>query len=70
MKMFANHLLSEGVGLVPFLGDVFIAWFKPNTRNYWLLEAYICQRRALEVQKVEVTFPIHVKSIISYEEVQ
>lgn len=42
--MMRNLALSEVVGLVPFLGDIFIAWWRANSRNAWLLEAFLTER--------------------------
>lgn len=42
--MMRNLALSEVVGLVPFLGDIFIAWWRANSRNSWLLEAFLIER--------------------------
>lgn len=42
--MMRNLALSEVVGLIPFLGDIFIAWWRANSRNAWLLEAFLTER--------------------------
>jgi hypothetical protein len=39
--MFLNNLISAGVGLVPFVGDVILASFKANSRNAALLEEFL-----------------------------
>lgn len=44
MKMLLNHAVSELVGLVPMFGDIFIAWWKANSRNSWLLEGFLIER--------------------------
>ena len=40
VRMMANVLLDIAVGSIPFLGDLFDAGFKANTRNVKLLEPY------------------------------
>lgn len=42
--MIRNLAISEAVGLIPFLGDIFIAWWRANSRNSWLLEAFLIER--------------------------
>ena len=39
-RMMANVLLDVAVGSIPFLGDLFDAGFKANTRNVRLLQPY------------------------------
>ncbi|KAK4123983.1 hypothetical protein N657DRAFT_645599 [Parathielavia appendiculata] len=39
--MFTNIMLDFAVGFVPILGDLADAWFRANTRNAWLLDAYL-----------------------------
>lgn len=41
LKMSGNMLLNATVGTIPLIGDLFSAWFKSNTRNYELLNAYL-----------------------------
>jgi hypothetical protein len=41
VKMMANVLIDIGVGIVPFLGDLFDVAFKANTRNVKLLQPYV-----------------------------
>lgn len=54
--MMRNLALSEVVGLVPFLGDIFIAWWRANSRNAWLLEAFLTERaiRNLAIEGREI----------------
>ena len=54
--MLLNHLISESFGLVPFVGDLFIAWWKANSRNSWLLEEFLIDRaiKSLEAGEIEV----------------
>ena len=52
-KMIINQIVSESVGLVPFVGDLFIAWWKVNSRNSWLLEDFLIDR-AMKNQAEEV----------------
>jgi hypothetical protein len=40
-RMFVNNMLSACVGLVPLIGDVFLAQFKANSRNSALLEEFL-----------------------------
>ncbi len=41
IKMGGNMLLNAVVGVIPFAGDLFSVWFKSNTRNYRMLNAYL-----------------------------
>ena len=40
VRMALNLLINGIVGAIPFLGDLFSAWFKSNRRNYRLLEKH------------------------------
>jgi len=40
-RMMTNVLIDVGVGIVPFLGDLFDVAFKANTRNVKLLQPYV-----------------------------
>jgi hypothetical protein len=40
-RMFTNIVIDLAVGFVPFLGDLADAYFRANTRNAWLLDAYL-----------------------------
>jgi hypothetical protein len=39
--MFANIMLDLAIGFVPILGDLVDFWYRANTRNAWLLDAYL-----------------------------
>lgn len=41
LRMGGNMLVNASVGAVPVIGDAFSFWFKSNTRNYRLLNAYL-----------------------------
>lgn len=40
-KMMANILWDLALGFVPVLGDFLDMWNRANTRNAWLLDAYL-----------------------------
>ncbi|KAH8835648.1 hypothetical protein DL96DRAFT_1575061 [Flagelloscypha sp. PMI_526] len=40
-RMLLNNLVSAGVGVVPFVGDVILAAYKANSRNAALLEEFL-----------------------------
>ncbi len=40
-RLAGNLLLNALLGAIPGLGDLFSAWFKSNTRNYALLNAFL-----------------------------
>ncbi|KAF8524912.1 hypothetical protein BU17DRAFT_74670 [Hysterangium stoloniferum] len=40
-RMILNNIVSTGIGLVPFVGDVAMAAFKANSRNAALLEEFL-----------------------------
>ena len=40
VRMGGNLLLNAVAGTVPVLGDIFSAWFRSNSRNYAILNAY------------------------------
>lgn len=42
--MYMRHAISEGIGLVPVFGDLWIAWYKANSRNSFALERYLEKR--------------------------
>ncbi len=48
--MMFNIALDFGVGLIPILGDVADAIYRANTRNAWLLEAYLAKKA--EAQRI------------------
>ena len=53
-RMMVNALTDFGIGLIPFVGDLADAFYRANTRNAWLLDAYLSEKAAaLETGKVE-----------------
>lgn len=53
-RMMWNILLDFGIGLVPFVGDLADALYRANTRNAWLLDAYLTEKaNALKDGKVQ-----------------
>lgn len=47
VRMALNIFVNAVVGMVPFFGDVFVLWYKPNIRNYRILERYAGQSSAV-----------------------
>lgn len=47
-KMYMNVAADFAIGLVPVLGDIADALYKANSRNTWLLEAYLVKKAAEE----------------------
>lgn len=41
IRMCGNMLVNAGLGAIPGIGDVFSVWFKSNSRNYQMLNAYL-----------------------------
>jgi hypothetical protein len=41
VRIGGNMLLNATFGAVPFVGDLFSAWFKSNSKNYALLHAFL-----------------------------
>lgn len=41
VRMGGNMILNALIGAIPFVGDLFSFWFKSNTRNYQLINAYL-----------------------------
>jgi hypothetical protein len=41
VRMGGNMILNAAIGAIPFAGDLFSFWFKSNTRNYQLINAYL-----------------------------
>jgi len=53
-KMMANILLDFAIGFVPVIGDLADAMFRANTRNAWLLDAYLTEKaKALREGQVQ-----------------
>ncbi len=40
-RMLLNIAIYFVVGLIPWLGDIFGAWFKPNRRNLTLIQKFL-----------------------------
>jgi hypothetical protein len=47
VRMALNILINGIVGMIPFAGDLFVLWYKPNIRNLRILERYAGQSRAV-----------------------
>ena len=47
VRMALNILINAVVGMVPLLGDIFVLWYKPNIRNYKILQRYAGQTNAV-----------------------
>jgi hypothetical protein len=47
IRMALNILINGVVGMVPFFGDIFVLWYKPNIRNYKILQRYAGQTAAV-----------------------
>jgi hypothetical protein len=43
IRMALNILINGVVGMVPGFGDLFVLWYKPNIRNYKILQRYAGQ---------------------------
>lgn len=41
LRMGGNMIVNALVGVIPVVGDIFSFWFKSNSRNYALLNAYL-----------------------------
>ncbi|MEX2577937.1 MAG: DUF4112 domain-containing protein [Verrucomicrobiales bacterium] len=41
VRMSGNMIVNAGVGAIPGVGDLFSVWFKSNSRNYRMLNAYL-----------------------------
>jgi hypothetical protein len=40
VRMALNILINGIIGMIPVAGDIFVLWYKPNIRNYRILERY------------------------------
>lgn len=62
-RMLVNNAVSAGLGFVPFIGDVFIAIYKANSRNAYLLEEFLRIRgeEFLKADRNKLENPEHVK---------
>jgi hypothetical protein len=47
VRMALNILINAVVGMVPLLGDLFVLWYKPNIRNYKILQRFAGQTGAV-----------------------
>ena len=45
--MALNILINGVIGMVPLIGDLFVLWYKPNIRNYLILQRYAGQAKAV-----------------------
>lgn len=54
VRMALNILINGVVGMIPFIGDAFVLWYKPNIRNYKILQRYAGQGKP--VTKEDWTF--------------
>lgn len=43
VRMALNILVNGVVGMVPFFGAIFVLWYKPNIRNYKILQRHAGQ---------------------------
>lgn len=50
VRMGGNMLLNAAVGAIPVVGDLFSFWFKSNSRNYRLLDAYLTSEKGEEAR--------------------
>ncbi|KAI0359904.1 hypothetical protein OH77DRAFT_1446590 [Trametes cingulata] len=62
-QMLLNNAVSAGVGFIPFVGDLFIATYKANSRNAALLEEFLRIRgeEFLKAERERVQDPQTVK---------
>ena len=47
VHMALNIFINAVVGMIPVIGDLFVLWYKPNIRNYRILERYAGQSSAV-----------------------
>jgi hypothetical protein len=47
VRMALNIFINAIVGMVPIVGDIFVLWYKPNMRNYRILQRYAGQTTAV-----------------------
>lgn len=53
-RMMWNIMVDFGVGLIPLVGDLADALYRANTRNAWLLDAYLTEKAtALKTGRVQ-----------------
>jgi hypothetical protein len=58
IRMSLNILINGVIGMVPLIGDVFVLWYKPNIRNYRILQRYAGQ--AKPVTRNDWTFVVTI----------
>lgn len=44
-RMGVNIVINSAIGAIPFIGDIFSAWFKSNRRNYRILQQHTGVKR-------------------------
>jgi hypothetical protein len=42
-RMGLNIAINGLIGVIPVVGDIFVLWYKPNIRNYRILQRYVGQ---------------------------
>jgi hypothetical protein len=47
IRMALNILINGVVGMVPCFGNIFVLWYKPNIRNYKILQRYAGQAKGV-----------------------
>jgi Domain of unknown function (DUF4112) len=47
VRMALNIFINAVIGMVPVVGDIFVLWYKPNIRNYRILQRYAGQASAV-----------------------
>jgi Domain of unknown function (DUF4112) len=47
VRMALNILINGVVGMIPFVGDLFVLFYKPNIRNLRILERYAGRTKAV-----------------------
>jgi hypothetical protein len=47
VRMAMNILINGVIGMVPLIGDLFVLWYKPNIRNFRILQRYAGQADAV-----------------------
>jgi uncharacterized protein DUF4112 len=45
VRMALNILINGVIGMVPLIGNLFVLWYKPNIRNYRILQRYAGQAK-------------------------
>ncbi|KAK4200550.1 hypothetical protein QBC40DRAFT_279865 [Triangularia verruculosa] len=52
--MFTNIMLDFAIGFVPLIGDIADVFYRANTKNAWLLDAYLAEKaKALQAGVVQ-----------------